>query len=249
MTLQVEQRGTSGPRVVLVHGSLRAGLAAFSEQVFLADRYRVLIPYRRGYGDSPPTTRVDIDTDASDVLALVGDGAHLVGTSMGGIISMIAAARRPQAIHSLTVIEPPAFPLAMDLPAVAEVAQAMKQHWAGADAGDLPAFAEGFLRALKYELKLPSPLPAELAIAIRNLTTERPWRCDVPVGAIADTHYPKAVAYGDWSDAFSAIGARLANLIGAEQWRIPGATHAVQQKNPDFNDYLVEILKRADSWR
>ncbi len=245
MTLQVERRGEDGARLVLVHGSMRAGLAAFAEQQPLADRFRLVIPYRRGYGDSPPTSRVDVDADARDVLELIGDGAHLVGTSMGGIIAMIAAAARPQAIYSLLVIEPPAFPLALDVPAVAEVAADLEQHWASADPADLPEFVEGFLRALKYELKVPRPLPPELETSIRNLVTERPWRCEVPVSAIADSPYPKAVVFGDWSEAFIATGKRLATLIGAETRLFPGASHAVQQKVPEFNEYLGEFLARA----
>ncbi|MSR13295.1 MAG: alpha/beta hydrolase [Gammaproteobacteria bacterium] len=246
MPLHVERLGSRGPRLVLVHGSMRAGLAAFSEQAFLADRYQVFIPYRRGYGNNPPITKVDLEVDAQDVLELLGDGAHLVGTSMGGIVSMLAASARPQAVHSLTLIEPPAFPLAVDLPAVAEVANALKQHWASAAPGDLPAFVEGFLRALKYEMKLPSPLPPELTMSIRNLTTEEPWRCDVPIGAVAEGHYTKAVISGDWSEAFTAIADRLAHLIGGERRIIPGANHAVQQKVPEFNDYFVNFLERAD---
>jgi pimeloyl-ACP methyl ester carboxylesterase len=249
MGLQIERWGDGGSRLVLVHGSMRAGLAAFSEQKALSDRYQVVVPYRRGYGNSPPIERVEVERDAQDVLELVGHGAHLVGTSMGGIISMVAAAARPQAIYSLMLIEPPAFPLACDLPAVAEVAKALKQHWADADPNDLPSFVEGFLRALKYELKIPQPLPPELATSIRNLTTELPWRCDVPVGAVADSAYPKSVVCGDWSDAFMAIGSRLASLIGAETRVFPGATHAVQQKVPEFNEYLADFLKRADGAR
>jgi pimeloyl-ACP methyl ester carboxylesterase len=226
---------------------MRAGLAAFAEQQPLAENYRLVIPYRRGYGTSPAITRVDVTIDAQDVLELIGDGAHLVGTSMGAMVSMIAAAQRPSAILSLTLIEPPAFPLALDRPAVAEVAASMKRHWSSADPRDLPGFAEGFLRALKYDMKLPRPLPSELEVSIRNLTTEKPWRCDVPVGAIADAAFPKAVVCGDWSEAFMAITERLAKLIGAERKQIPGASHAVQQKVPEFNEYLADFLQRAES--
>src|SRR4029450_5891838 len=67
---------------------------------------------RRGYGESPPAERVDFDSQAQDVCALLGDGAHLVGHSYGGLLCLLAAARQPDAIESLTVIEPPAFAVA-----------------------------------------------------------------------------------------------------------------------------------------
>lgn len=246
MALMTERWGESGPRVVLVHGSMRAGAAAFAEQKSFANRYRLVVPYRRGYGDNAPITRVDTELDAQDVLELMEDGAHLIGTSMGGIVAMIAAARRPEAVRSLMLIEPPAFPLALDVPEVANVAEAMKRHWAHADLSQLPEFATGFLAALKYSMPLPSPLPRELEISIRNLTTERPWRCDVPIGAIADSRYPKSVVCGDWSAAFAGIAKRLAGLAGAELRIVPGATHAVQFKNPEFNDYLTQFLLAAE---
>ncbi len=245
MTLITERWGSTGPRLVLVHGSMRAGAAAFAEQKVLADRYRLVVPYRRGYGDNAPIGRVDNELDARDVLQLMEGGAHLIGTSMGGIVAMLAAAQRPEAVHSLMVIEPPAFPLALDLPEVADVAHALKQHWTQANPTQLPEFATGFLAALKYSMALPTPLPRELEISIRNLTTERPWRCDVPVGAIADASYPKSVVCGDWSAAFGGIAARLARLIGADFRVIAGATHAVQFKNPEFNDYLTKFLAHA----
>src|SRR3546814_13001552 len=68
----------------------------------------------------PISNGVDILRDAHDVVEVLGDGAHLVGTSMGGMVSMNAAGLRPDLVHSLTVIEPPAFALANDIPARSE---------------------------------------------------------------------------------------------------------------------------------
>src|SRR3546814_13841386 len=86
----------------------------------------------------PISNGVDILRDAHDVVEVLGDGAHLVGTSMGGMVSMNAAGLRPDLVHSLTVIEPPAFALANDIPAVRRVSSAMEAHWASAGPADLP---------------------------------------------------------------------------------------------------------------
>src|SRR5205807_3833549 len=81
------------------------------EQRPLAESYRLLLVDRRGFGGSPAHGRVDFERDAADVAELLGDGAHLVGHSYGGVVSLLAAARNPQAVRSLTVIEPPALGL------------------------------------------------------------------------------------------------------------------------------------------
>ena len=246
MDLITERWGTSGTPIVCVHGSLGAGVAAFGEQKPLGVNRRVVVPYRRGYGDNPPIAQVDIAHDAADVVELLGEGAHLVGTSMGGVVSMIAAGARPDLVRSLTVIEPPAFAAARDIPEVRRIADAMKRHWASADASDLVKFTEGFIAALEMKMALPTPLPAHLVRAMGNLVTERPWRVDVPVGAVADGAYPKLVVTGGWSPAFDAIGERLAVLFDAERHVLPGAGHGVQRLGKPFNDILEKFLSRAE---
>ena len=57
----------------------------------LAERYRLLVMDRRGFGGSPDIDRSDYEVDAADVAELLGDGAHLVGHSYGGVVAMLAA--------------------------------------------------------------------------------------------------------------------------------------------------------------
>jgi pimeloyl-ACP methyl ester carboxylesterase len=245
MDCAVDVWGTGGERVVLVHGSLGVGAAAFAEQRPLSDQYRLEVVTRRGYGDTAPITAVDVALDARDVIEVLGSGAHLVGTSMGGIVAMKAAGLRPDLIKSLTVIEPPAFALTADVPAVAAVSKAMKAHWASADPGDLRSFVAGFIAALGMEMPLPETLPAPLAAAAVNLVTERPWRVDAPVGAIADAPFPKLVVTGGWSPAFDAIAQRLADLFETDLHTLRGAGHAVQRVGAPFNDLLRRHLQSA----
>ena len=54
--------------------------------------FRLLVPDRRGYGRSPAAEREDFLRDADDIADLMGDGAHLVGHSYGGLGVLLAAA-------------------------------------------------------------------------------------------------------------------------------------------------------------
>ena len=116
--LAVDVRG-DGDTAVLVHGS---GVRdwTWSDQLELADRYRLVMPYRRGYGESPDADP-DFEVDGRDVAELLDRPSHLVGFSYGGVGSLLATARRPELVRTLTVIEPPAFGVALDDPAVQEL--------------------------------------------------------------------------------------------------------------------------------
>jgi pimeloyl-ACP methyl ester carboxylesterase len=115
MTQLDVRRWGQGVPVVLVHGSLTSGEENWEGQRSLADEgYRLVAPDRRGYGDSPKSAGEDFLRDGEDIAELLGDGAHLVGHSYGGMGAMVAAERRPDAVLSLTLIEPPAFGLCAD---------------------------------------------------------------------------------------------------------------------------------------
>lgn len=247
MGFAMERWGNGPERIVLVHGSLGFGTAAFSEQRTLADRFTIDVVTRRGYGETAPISSVDIFQDARDVVEVLAEGAHLVGTSMGGIVCMNAAGLRPELVRSLTVIEPPAFALAADQPDVRRVSNAMKRHWREADPAQYHDFVTGFVAALEMEMVLPDPLPAPLAEAVRNLVTERPWKVDVPVGAIADAAFPKLVVTGGWSPAFDAICQRLADLLETDLHVLTGAGHGVQKLGAPFNSLLTQLVERATS--
>jgi pimeloyl-ACP methyl ester carboxylesterase len=102
----------AGEPVVLVHGSFGWGTESWAWQQPLAERYRLLLLDRRGFGRSAPGEREDFQVDAADIAEVLGDGAHLVRHSYGGLGCLLAAARRPEAVWSLTLIEPAAFGVA-----------------------------------------------------------------------------------------------------------------------------------------
>ncbi|HEV7824659.1 MAG TPA: alpha/beta hydrolase [Mycobacteriales bacterium] len=247
--LATERWGDAGPRVILVHGSLGSAATAFSEQQALAGRWTLIAPYRRGYSPSPATERIDADRDADEILELVGDGAHLVGTSMGGVVAMRAAARAPERIWSLTVIEPPALPNAAERPEAAALAAALERHWAENGDADLETFVAGFLRALDVDMVMPSPLPPPLAEAVGNLRTERPWETGVPLDALAGAAFPKLVVSGGGTPGFEAVCDVLAERLPGKRVCFDGSPHAVQRIGEPFNAELEAFLSAAEDAR
>jgi pimeloyl-ACP methyl ester carboxylesterase len=244
-TLEAERWGEEGPPVVLVHGSLSSAAAAFGEQKVLADRYRLIAPYRRGYSPSPGTDRIDPDRDAQDIVELLGSGAHLVGTSMGGVVAMRAAALAPEKVWSLTVIEPPAMPNAAGRPEADKLIEGLRTHWERAGDADLETFVGGFLRTLSVSMELPSPLPPPFAEAVRNLKTERPWETGVPLEELAATPFPKLVVTGGGTPGFEDVGDVLAEKLPAKRVLFDGSPHAVQRIGERFNAELLEFLSSA----
>jgi pimeloyl-ACP methyl ester carboxylesterase len=244
-TLEAERWGESGPRIVLVHGSLSSAAAAFSEQKVLADRYRLIAPYRRGYSPSPTTDKIDPDRDAEEIVELLGDGAHLVGTSMGGVVAMRAAALVPEKVWSLTVIEPPAMPNAIGRLEADKLIQGMRKHWQQNADADLETFVAGFLKTLNVSMELPSPLPGPFAEAVANLKTERPWETGVPLEKLAAANFPKLVVTGGGTPGFEDVGDVLAEKLPAKRVLFDGSPHAVQKIGERFNNELLNFLYSA----
>lgn len=72
--------------MVLVHGSLATGAEEWEAQRPLAaEGIRLIVHDRLGYGRSPWAEGEDFLRDAEDIADLMGDGAHLVGHSYGGL--------------------------------------------------------------------------------------------------------------------------------------------------------------------
>jgi pimeloyl-ACP methyl ester carboxylesterase len=103
------------PTVVFGHGLLFSGWM-FSAQIdALRDTYRCVTIDWRGQGDSPPPADgYDMDTLTTDAIALIEHlgtaPVHYVGLSMGGFVGQRIAARRPELIRSLVLLDTSADP-------------------------------------------------------------------------------------------------------------------------------------------
>ena len=91
--MHVEQLG-SGPRLVLVHGSVAPGWLTWNAQKPLADRFELVVPTRSGYPPNPALDAIDFEVQAEELAALLEPGDHLAAHSYGAVVSLLAAARR-----------------------------------------------------------------------------------------------------------------------------------------------------------
>jgi pimeloyl-ACP methyl ester carboxylesterase len=232
-------------RLVFVHGSVIGGALTWRAQQPLADRFELVVLERPGFPPNPPVERVDFDVDAELVADGLQHGDHLVGHSYGGVIALLAAARRPDAVASLTVVEPPATRVAAGNPAVDAFAAGAEELWATGPKGDPEAFLEVFLVAVGSDFHPPSPLPPDLEQGARTLIRERlPSEADIPLDRLAAAPFPKLVVSGAHHPAFDAICDALERELSAERVVLRGHGHSVQ-RHPDFNEHLASFVERA----
>ena len=232
-------------RLVFVHGSVLGGGPTWRGQGPLADRFELVVVDRPGFPPNAPVERVDFESDAPLVAELLEPGDHLVGHSYGGVIALLAAALRPEALRSLTVIEPPAIRVALDVPAVGAFATGGAELWERGPRDDPEAFLRTFLSAVGSDFVPPSPLPPELEQGARALLRERgPWEAEIPLDLLAATPFPKLVVSGAHHEALDAICDVLERGLHAERVVLPGHGHSVQ-RHPDFNAALADFVIRA----
>src|SRR5690242_4450394 len=158
----VVERVGDGPSVLFVHGDIVGPSLTWRKQRELAARWSLIIPSRPGFGGSSPLERNDFEVEAPMFAELLGGGAHLVGHSYGAVIALLAAAERPEAVHSLTVSEPGCLRVAQGTPAVDEMianGQRLFEH-----APSIPS--DEFLRLFRggagSAFGTPEELPGEL---------------------------------------------------------------------------------------
>jgi pimeloyl-ACP methyl ester carboxylesterase len=236
-----------GDPAVFVHGSFGWGEETWRAQRPLADSHRLLLVDRRGFGNSPASGRVDFERDADDVAELLPPGAHLVGHSYGGLVSLLAAARSPHEVRSLTVIEPPALALVRGNPLVEEfiagVGDAMR------DARDPSDYQARFLRNFGFPGR-DEVLAGRALEAARSSWAERnPAEAEIPFARLSEVR--TLVVRGDWSSVPPAAASRgrvifhavcdvLVDRLGAESATFPSA-HNPQLLGEPFNERLREF--------
>lgn len=251
-----------GELVVLVHASFGDGAQDWAAQSTLAHDFQLLLLDRRGYGRSParPTPATfDVqvfDAQAEEIAGLLGDGGHLVGHSYGGLLCLLAAVRRPEAVRSLTVIEPPAYAIARGNADVDAVVAALEPLYLRAAELTPAEFRTQVFDALGF---VDSPhMLSEREIKNSAATMAEPpgWMATVPLDLLAGTRFPKLVVSGAWGGASAsardvagractAVCRVLEQRLPADHAVVEGAGHAVQFTGRPFNSRLAAFLSAA----
>jgi pimeloyl-ACP methyl ester carboxylesterase len=267
-SINVVKLGTTGPTVLFIHGvqgGLGGGPATFDGQKVLAEQgWQLRLVERPGFGQSPSRGADDMVADAEWIANMLGDGAHLVGHSWGGAEALLAAARRPKAVRSLTLIEPALFPIVMSDPAMRAdpemqaVGGRMAQMMLGsANPADYAiAFARSVLgppgdpemEARVAGLQTDRALAANVGCAVLRGKVASPSEMRAAADVVAASGVPVLVISGGWTPFFDRIGEVVARFTHGRFETVEAANHMVQQVSAGaFNTLLQAFMRDADN--
>lgn len=191
-------RAGAGPEVLLVHGGA-SPRTTWSALESLKPRWTLALVYRRGYppSPSPPGAGQDFDVDAADLEPLLDSRPHVVAHSYGVLGTLIAAARTPERVRSLTLIEPPLFYLVpgdADVAHLEQIGNAVLTSGLDTDAQTL----RDFLHLAGAPDVGEAPLPEEVANGVRRAHGGRlPRQARPALDTLRDSGVPALVASGD----------------------------------------------------
>ncbi len=191
-----------GVPVLFLHGNLSS--ATWWEETMLAlpAEFRAIAPDQRGYGAADPTARIDATRGLGDLvddaIALLDhlglDAAHLVATSLGGVVAWRLMAQHSQRLLSVTQVAPGS---PFGFGATRDVAGApTTDDWAGSGAG---LVNPEFVRRLQ-EGDAGTDSPFSPRSALRSLVVKPPFipaREDALVEAMLAVHLGDDAYPGD----------------------------------------------------
>ena len=272
VTLAVDEAG-EGDLVLLLHGfpelshSWRRQLPALA-----AAGYRAVAPDLRGYGDSdapPDVADYALPKLVGDIAGLIraegaGD-AHIVGHDWGGSVAWVLAARAPELVKSLTILNSPHPVASAEARQIPEQQQkswymllfqfvGVAEEWLSAnDFANLRRFVfdtaapgtfsdedrETFVAALRED----GALTAALDYYRANIPPQS-WLRPPPDLPAVDV--PTMIVWGEADAYMSPVllersMSKVAGPLRVE--RLPGVSHWVQQEVPDaVNALLLDFL-------
>jgi len=217
----------------------------------LAERgWQLIVPDRPGHGRSPDPGRPDdAEADGAWVAELLGDGAHLVGHSFGGCVALAAAAKRPAAVRSLTLIEPGMQKLATsDLRVKRFVLSALLATLFSTSAA---ARAKRFMKLVGIPPELRGHSDSdELERLGKSLARARiPSKATFQreLGEIKHAGIPLLVVTGGWNPAFEATADIVAATGGGRRAVIKSVHHFPQLVSDEFNQILAAFMEEREA--
>ena len=223
-----------GEPLVLLHGGF-GGVHMFGSQVpAFAERHRVLVPEQRARGHTPDVAGpISYQILADDLVAFmehtVGEPAHLVGVSDGGVVGLLVAIQRPDLLRRLVTV-------GANFHRDGLVGASM---WTDASPDD-EAWA---MPRQRYAAVSPDG-PDHFPVVFGKL--QRMWREEpaLTAGAIETILTPVLVVAGDDDAIRHAHTVALYEALAHGQLAvIPGASHAVFMEKPELlNRIILDFL-------
>lgn len=228
--------------VVLVHAGICDNRMWDGFEPLLGGERRVVRHEMRGFGDTPLPAAGQF-SHADDLQAALDAPAVLVGASFGGQVCLELAARRPDLVAALVLLDA-ALP---DHQWSNEIEEYAAEEERLLEAGDLDAVAE--LNVLFWAPQVRESVRAMQRQALElqsGSESEEKAPDTIDLGAI---RAPTLVARGeDDKDDFKRIADRLASEIaGAREATVEGAGHLPALEQPEATARLV--LDFLDFWR
>jgi pimeloyl-ACP methyl ester carboxylesterase len=259
ITLEYEEHG-SGEPVVFIHGALMGDTYRPLMREPAMKNYRFMGYNRRGYaGSSPPGGALSVADHAADCLALMRKldavPAHVVGHSSGAIIGIQLALDAPDAVRSLTLLEP----ALLDVPSGEALFGLLGPSVGINEAGDKAGAVDSFLGAVcgkDYRRVIDKQITGAFGQATADadafFTNEFP--------AIGEWQFTKEDAARITQPVLSVVGANTDASIGLPTYTeihervldwfpntkpfvLPKAAHLLQVENPhDMAEGLATFL-------
>jgi 3-oxoadipate enol-lactonase len=241
------------PRIVMIHSlALDASVWARVEPL-LADSAEVLRYDCRGHGrsDKPagPYSIEQFGDDVADLLDQVGwDDAVVVGCSMGGCVAQAFAARHPQRVRGLVLVDTTDW-YGADAPTTwrERAAVARRDGLAGMAAFQTTRwFGDAFREA--------NPEVLELAMAVFTANDIEAYAATCAMlgdadlrGQLDGVDYPVAILVGeeDYATPVSAAEGLQSRIPGATLAVIPKARHLTPLEAPDVIADAIRTVIRA----
>ena len=192
--------------------------------------------------EDEPVPYDEPERDAQRIVDALGTGSHLVAHSGGAVPALLAAARAPGSVRSLTLFEPACLSVARGRPAVDGMVAAMAPVFARAGDPGLSdvEFTHQFMLAMGTPGADPSDSETEVVGRRLRLMTP-PWETPLPAATAGEV--PTLVVTGAWNAAFDEI-AEVFVEAGAHHVVVPGSGHGPQY-HPDGHAAMVDFQRGA----
>lgn len=190
--VSVLEYGGTGPLAVCVHGLEGSAYNWRLIAEDLATTHTVVAPDLPGFGHTAPEGRaVTVDANAEVVAKLIahyGENALVIGNSMGGLISVLVAARHPDAVRAMALVNPaspvarwskvrPMSAVTLGTPLIPVLGEPIIKAYRASHTPE-----RGVEESYRFVTADPStvdPVALEDALEIANLRRTQPWSAGV----------------------------------------------------------------------